>query len=209
MQVELVAHTPIMGAIKAIRQCWRSEGKLDSVLGSDGKKTTIGPNDEDLIHRIIGFGHTSTLEHAVFTFQITGMSRAILQELARHRIASLSVESTRFCLKRLLKPNVNEISDFVVDTGDERVNVVVLQNLQNVIDLMMEHPDISNDKLKYPLPEAFKTNLIWTINARSLRNFLFLRTSPKAHFEIRELAYKVYDALPEEAKTLVEDVLAD
>jgi thymidylate synthase (FAD) len=63
----------------------------------------IGPKDRDLIRRIIAQGHTSTLEHMVFVFDIEQLSRAALQELARHRHASLSVRSTRYTLSSQLK----------------------------------------------------------------------------------------------------------
>ena len=67
----------------------------------------------------------------------------------------------------------------------------------------------SNDVIKYMLPECFKTRLVWTINARSLQNFLSLRTSKSALAEIRELAYNVFNAIPEEHKYLFENFLAD
>ena len=51
------------------------------------------------------------------------------------------------------------------------------------------------DKIKYALPECYKTELVWTINLRSLRNFLKLRLSLKAHQEIRKLAYEIYTYL--------------
>jgi len=64
---------------------------------------------------------------------------------------------------------------------------------------------ISNDKAKYALPEAYKTELAWSINARSLQNFLALRTNKAALWEIRELAHAIYEALPEEHKYIFED----
>ena len=62
--------------------------------------------------------------------------------------------------------------------------------------------DYDDDKAKFALPDAYKTELTWTINARSLQNFLYLRTSTAAMWEIRKLAYAVYDALPEDHKYL-------
>jgi thymidylate synthase (FAD) len=60
----------------------------------------------------------------------------------------------------------------------------------------------SNDEAKYNLGENYQVDLFWSINARSLQNFLTLRMSKRAHFEIRELANKVYKAIPEEYKFL-------
>ncbi|MBD3808828.1 MAG: FAD-dependent thymidylate synthase, partial [Epsilonproteobacteria bacterium] len=65
----------------------------------------------------------------------------------------------------------------------------------------------SNDIAKYCLPESYKTELTWTINARSLQNFLHLRSSKDALWEIRNLANVIYGALPEEHKYLFEDCM--
>ena len=64
---------------------------------------------------------------------------------------------------------------------------------------------VSNDIAKYALPEAYKTELAWSINARSLQNFLALRTSKAALWEIRELANKIYETIPEEHKFIFKD----
>ena len=65
----------------------------------------------------------------------------------------------------------------------------------------------SNDELKYLLPEAFKTELVLTINARSLRNLLELRLSSKALKEFRELARALYSQLPEPHRVLFDDIV--
>lgn len=206
MRVTLLNKPSVMNCIRAIRKCWRSEHRMDSAVNAVSGETIIGKNDAMLIGHVIEHGHTSTLEHVVFTFEIEGMSRAMLQELARHRIASLSVESSRYCLKRLLRAELC-ISDSVVSSGNEFVDAHVKRCMESLIELMIEHPEIPNDTLKYGLVEAFKTNLVWTINARSLRNFLSLRTNPRAHFEIRALANAVFECLPGDCVTLVEDTV--
>jgi thymidylate synthase (FAD) len=70
---------------------------------------------------------------------------------------------------------------------------------------MLVKQGISNDKVKYSLPECYKTELSWTINARSLQNFLKLRTSKSALWEIRELATNIFNALPKEHQYIYED----
>ena len=98
MQVTLDHHTPLYVAAKAIRQCWASQEKSDTV------DCTCGPNDKALIDRIGNKNkHASTLEHLYYNFTIEGVSRALLQELARHRHQSLSVQSTRYTLSKELK----------------------------------------------------------------------------------------------------------
>ena len=61
---------------------------------------------------------------------------------------------------------------------------------------------VKRDVAKYLVPDSYKTNISWTINARSMQNFLYLRTANNAHFEIRELANMVFDNMPDEYKYL-------
>ncbi|HEX5670546.1 MAG TPA: FAD-dependent thymidylate synthase, partial [Sulfuricurvum sp.] len=68
---------------------------------------------------------------------------------------------------------------------------------------------ISNDRAKYCLPESYKTELTWTINARSLQNFISLRSDKAALWEIRDLANMVYDSLPDDHRYLFENSLKE
>ena len=193
--VKLLHFTPLWVCAHAVRTCWQSFGRSD-----DG-----GPKDLALIDKVGNkFKHASTLEHLNYTFYIQDISRALLQELARHRIASLSVKSTRYTLKELkdeeLITSMEQASKFCVMTGEEvvdRATCLALRELQ-----MLVMSGIPNDKAKFALPDAYKTELTWTINARSLQNFLSLRTAPGAMWEIRRLAYAVHEALPEDHKYL-------
>ena len=108
MLVTLLHHTPLAIASKAIRTCWGSGDKSDtelSLLYADSNVVPVcGPNDRALIDRVGNkFKHASTLEHLSYNFYIEGVSRALLQELARHRHQSLSVESTRYTMSKSLK----------------------------------------------------------------------------------------------------------
>jgi len=145
-------------------------------------------------------------EHLYYNFDIDGISRACLQELARHRIASLSVKSTRYTLKELKEaPYTTEgIMKFLkqIDRDIDNSNFNQLCMLRERLKL-----GLSNDIAKYCLPEAYKTSLVWSINARSLQNFLALRTSKSALREIRELAYKIYEQIPEDHKFLFKDFI--
>ena len=207
MEIHLIHATPLVVASQAIRQCWQSQDKSDS---EDGE---CGPNDRALIDRIGNqFKHSSTLEHISYNFEIEGISRALLQELARHRIASYSVKSTRYTLKELKDEqpfNLDDLeraSKFIVLTGNSLVDSASVQALDNLRLLLVA--GVSNDKAKYALPEAYKTSLAWTINARSLQNFLSLRTSKAALWEIRDLALAVFKVLPEDHKYLFEGQVA-
>ena len=161
-------------------------------------------------------------EHVSYNFYISGISRACLQELARHRMASLSVKSTRYTLKELKEEeaftNYTDLDDqeyghngreraekYLVMTGNgyvDRMSILALDNLRDLLRL-----NIGNDIAKYALPESYKTELTWTINMRSLQNFLHLRSSKSALWEIRDLANMVYENLPEEHKYLFDQYM--
>jgi len=200
MRVTLLHHTPLEVCAHAIRTCWQSFNKSD-----EG-----GAKDRALIDRVGNkYKHSSTLEHLVYTFYIQGISRALLQELARHRLASLSVKSTRYTLKELKECRPFDESDFegasrfIVLTHHEKVDRASIRALNNLQTLLKE--GISNDYAKFALPESYKTELTWTINARSLQNFLRLRSAKSALWEIRKLAYTIYDHLPEDHKYLFDE----
>ncbi len=200
MQITLLNYTPLNICSHAIRTCWQSFEK-----GDNG-----GEKDVELIERVGNkFKHASTLEHLSYNFYIQGISRALLQELARHRVASLSVKSTRYTLKELKKELKFELGDFeraqkfLVLTGDETVDNASIKALENLREILANTTK-SLDIVKYCLPECYKTELTWSVNARSLQNFLSLRSSKSALWEIRGLALKIYDALPNEHKFIFE-----
>ena len=105
MRVGLLHFTPLWVAALAIRTCWSSGEKGDTPVREEGLKEPIcGPRDRALIDRVGNkFKHASTLEHLSYNFEIDGISRACLMELTRHRIASMSVKSTRYVLSKELK----------------------------------------------------------------------------------------------------------
>ncbi len=193
MEITLMHHTPLEVCAYAIRTCWQSFDKSDNG----------GEKDKALIDRVGNkYKHSSTLEHLVYTFYIKGVSRALLQELSRHRIASLSVKSTRYTLKELKdkepfkEDDFEKAEEFIVLTGNNIVDNASIQALNNLQAILKK--GIANDIAKFCLPESYKTELTWTINARSLQNFLNLRSNKSALWEIRALANNLYKALPKE-----------
>ncbi len=200
MHITLLQYTPLTICSNAIRTCWQSFGKSDNG----------GNIDKSLIHRVGNINkHKSTLEHLYYSFYIKGISRACLQELARHRIASYSVKSTRYTLNELKKADISTLqkaSAYIKLTGNDKVDNASLKALQNLKDMVMDS-DIPLDIAKYCLPESYLTELTWSINARSLQNFLELRSSKNALWEIQELARNIYEALPQEHKYIFSECM--
>lgn len=200
MEVKLLNHTPLWVCSNAIRTCWQSFDK-----GDNG-----GEIDIALIDRVGNkLKHASTLEHLHYNFYIKGISRALLQELARHRMASLSVKSTRYTLKELknegefAQNDWENASRYLVLSGNADVDNASIKALNNLRQILSQN--ISIDIAKYCLPESYKTELTWSINARSLQNFISLRSSKSALWEIQNLANAIYVALPDEHKFIFDE----
>ena len=209
IHINLLHYTPLHVCAKAIRTCWDSHAKSDNG----------GNVDKDLIYRVGNKNkHKSTLEHLVYSFEIIGISRACLQELSRHRIASLSVKSTRYTLKELRKEisfcidsntldSIQRAKKYIVFTNDETINKINIESLERLRTILVN--GTTNDIAKYCLPECYKTQLVWTINARSLQNFLQLRSAKVALQEIQNLAKAIFHALPQEHCYLFEEFMND
>ncbi len=197
MKVELKHYTPLSIADDAIGKCW--------------DKPSNGECNIKRIHRVANQAkHASTIEHLSYNFDIDGISRACLQELARHRMSSFSVKSSRYTLGELKEYKFGSDLEqdwrkFLVATTNMDVDDKSIKALLNLFELLRK--GIPNDLAKYAIPEAYKTSLVWTINARSLQNFLKLRTDKRALWEIRELAYEIFKQLPEDHKFLFEEFL--
>jgi len=227
--VTLLHHTPIWVANTAIRTCWNSHDKSDAVaydlLGNIIDDTlhnciskgvndiVITEKDKELIDTVSNkYKHSSTIEHVSYNFYLKGVPRNVLQELARHRIASLSVKSSRYTLKELkhVEPFITasgvdreEASKYIYMTGDTVVDDMGIIALENLRKLVVKGK--SNDIIKFAMPESYLTELTWTINARSLQNFLSLRLDKSALWAIRDLAQAIYDAIPADHKFIYEE----
>ena len=205
MNVKLLNFTPLEVADIAICKCYGNEPH------SDNEKVKARINRVANVSK-----HASTIEHLSYSFDIDGISRACLQELARHRIASYTVKSSRYTLQELkdevqlnYKEDVLHLIDTVVSkycvlTENHLVNAKIARQLVNLRSVIID--GVPNDIAKYCMPEAYKTSLVMTINARSLQNFLELRSSKHALWEIQLLAKAIYNAIPEEHKFLYESI---
>ena len=160
---------------------------------------------------IIKLGHESVLEHINLTYSIKGISRALLQELSRHRHISLSVESTRHTLKKQLADESPKLLQAIREILPVKLRAVdspfywheeYFAWLQHIL---KTHPEMSDDELKYYLPEFWPTNLILATNIRELRHIIKLRTAPAALKEFQDLALALFLAVPEEYRYLLED----
>ena len=157
----------------------------------------------------MSLGHHSPLEHAVFTFGIEGVSRALLAQITRHRIASFSVQSQRYVglddFNYVTPPSIagdsaaKEIFEQSMEAAGEAYNNLV-DTLYNGYKTELEAKGAASaDKLaaakkqafedaRFVLPNACETKMVLTMNARSLRGFFAQRCCERAQWEIRFLA---------------------
>ncbi len=139
-----------------------------------------------LIKRVTGYGHGSVIEHASFTFGIEGVSRAMTHQLVRHRIASYTQQSQRYVTYDTLESYVTPPS---ISENAEACRVFG-ETLEHVSETyrMLLGLKIPKEDARFILPNAAKTNIIVTMNARELRHFFNLRCCARTQWEIREVA---------------------
>jgi thymidylate synthase (FAD) len=138
------------------------------------------------IRRVTAYGHGSVIEHASFTFSIEGVSRAMTHQLVRHRIASYTQQSQRYVEYNTLESYVTPPSiekDKKVKTNYEQTLTKISETYQNLLKM-----GIPKEDARFILPNAAKTNIIVTMNARELRHFFNLRCCQRAQWEIKQTA---------------------
>jgi thymidylate synthase (FAD) len=196
MRVRLLTFTPEPEKIAAAaaRSC-KSRKDAAELLKDEGERLPR------VLRTCVEMGHTSVLEHAVFTFSISGVSRACTHELVRHRIASYSQQSQRSVRV--------EKSDYVVPPtieGRQEAEAVYREAIARAMEAYgrLAEMGIPLEDARYVLPNATYTNIVVTMNARSLLNFFELRCCMKAQWEIRKLANEMLRLVREVAPAIFE-----
>lgn len=157
---------------------------------------------DNFVRNIIKRGHESVLEHVSLTFRII-CDRAIMAELTRHRLASFTVESTRYCAYDELEIinqdwtdycGGNEIECFLSATN------AIQRNYKKLLDFAINPEDA-----RAILPLCLKTELYMTANLREWRHILKLRTDKAAHPQMRFIAGQILDIFRKKLPVIVED----
>ena len=205
MTVRLIAHTPEPEKVvaAAAKLCYSDAHITDLLDGLDEEKTAR------FLTMLSDLGHASPIEHASFTFGIEGVSRTLLAQITRHRIASFSVQSQRYVrlddFRYVIPPEIEAIPEaktaFIESMNeDARRYLDLVQKLEDghTARLMAEGlPEKqarakaskqANEDARFVLPNACETKMVVTMNARSLMNFFQLRCCNRAQWEIRAVA---------------------
>lgn len=198
MNVKLLAHTPEPEKLitTAAKLCYSKSNACDIY-----DKLTE-ENVDKFIKMLADLGHESPLEHASFTFAIDGVSRSLLAQITRHRIASFSVQSQRYvnlddtfeCITPAIiasNPMYKALFDETVNDSFEAYKTLTAAITADLVTTGMERKKaekIAIENARAVLPNACQTKLIVTMNARELMHFFSKRCCNRAQDEIRELA---------------------
>ena len=208
MEVKLLAYTPQpeKTVACAAKLCYAA-ADIDTVYeGLTEEKTA------SFLEMLGSIGHESPIEHASFTFGIQGVSRSLLAQITRHRVASYSMQSQRYVKENafefVLPPEIEAIpaakEEFLRAMEEDQKhyeNLTALLKEKHKRELLAQGEDEKSanrkaekkaiEDARFVLPNACATKMICTMNARSLLNFFTHRCCNRAQWEIRALAVEM------------------
>ena len=192
LKVVLIRHTssPEETVSLAAKLCY-SKSTIEDLREKISRK-----DQSDFIEKLMKMGHESVLEHASFTFGIEGVSRVLLAQLTRHRIASFSVQSQRYVSYEngfgyIIPESIEALGDDAVSRFKAQMETAEgwYRDWQKALGQQGEK---SNEDARFVLPNACETRIIVTMNARELLHFFSLRMCSRAQWEIRNMAEQMF-----------------
>jgi len=219
LKVTLITHTPEPEKViaTAAKLCYAS-ADIDTLM--DG----LTPEKIDsFLEMLTNIGHESPIEHVSFTFGIEGVSRSLLAQITRHRIASFSVQSQRYVEENhfefVTPPEIeageetkrlfNEQMSSAIESYNKLADILKDKHYKTFIEQGIDEKTAKRkaqkkaiEDARFVLPNACATKMLVTMNARSLMNFFSLRCCNRAQWEIHELADKMLKLCVDAAPTL-------
>ena len=205
LNIILLQHTPLPENIIAMgaRLCY-SKSHIEEL-----EDKVCSKDQTSFVQKIMDMGHDSVLEHVTFTFGIEGVSRVLLAQLTRHRMASFSVQSQRYVSYEngfgyVIPPSIKALGDDAVHDYEHQME----QMHQWYVDWQKRLGSTgegSNEDARFVLPGACETRLMMTMNVRELRHFFSLRMCNRAQWEIRQMATEMHRLCMEVAPALFYD----
>lgn len=178
------------------RVCYKSE---DRITENSAK---------EFIHRILSSGHESVIEHEKISVRVI-CDRGVSHEIVRHRIASYSQESTRYCNynkekfgKELtfIKPCFWNEDSILFDIWKKS-----MKEAEDAYNFMINN-GASPQEARSILPNSLKTEIVMTMNLREWRHFLRLRTSERAHPQMQEISFKILEKFKISIPIIFDDI---
>ncbi len=201
LNVRLIRHTLAPEEVVALgaRLCY-SKARIDDLT------QRVERNDQtEFCERILNMGHESVMEHASFTFGVEGVSRVLLAQLTRHRLASFSVQSQRYVSYEkgfgyIIPPKIRALGDEAVAEFERQMDQ--MHAWYTAWQEKLGTGEGSNEDARFVLPGGCETRLMVTMNVRELRHFFSLRMCSRAQWEIRALATEMHRLCMEAAPVL-------
>lgn len=214
---EILDNIDGMKIIKSIERAGRTCYKSEDKITDDSAKM--------FITKMIKSGHHSTLEHEKITVSII-CDRGVTHEIVRHRIASYSQESTRYCnyskdkfgneltfivpcfLPTIPTGSIKNVCNFVKEHNLGRMEHEWLSSINNseLTYLSLLQRGMSPQEARSILPNSLKTEIICTFNLREWRHFFKLRCSKKAHPQMREISIPILETLKQSIPVMFDDI---
>lgn len=202
--IDMADYAAVLKKIEQIgRVCYKSEDKITD------------HSAERFIASILSRGHESVIEHESISVKVV-CDRGVTHEIVRHRVASYSQESTRYCNYAKDKFQ-NQISVIDLSTGfrydlndpaDSRKYQIWCEAMEcaEKYYFQMLEAGASPQEARSILPNSLKSELVMTMNLREWRHFLRLRLSSAAHPQIREIAEMILQVFQEKLPVFFQDM---
>lgn len=178
------------------RVCYKSEGNIKE------------DSAERFIAAIMKRGHESVIEHVSISVRVI-CDRGVTHEIVRHRLASYSQESTRYCNYSNEKFG-NELTFIKPCFWDEdSENYKIWKNSMELIEknyMAMMESGATPQEARSILPNSLKTEIVMTMDLRAWRNFFKLRTAHAAHPQMREVACMLLKEFKERIPVIFDDI---
>jgi len=148
------------------------------------------------VKNLLTMNHTSLFEHIHYTFFIQNITRSLLAQITRHRIGSFTSSSQHY-------QEYDQHYGFSIDKKHID-NIFVVQAINQSIESykILRRAGVSKEEARQVLPNAIHVNLLWSVNARSLINFLNLRMCKRNVLEMRLFAMEIHEIVKKHFPTL-------
>jgi thymidylate synthase (FAD) len=181
---------------RAGRTAYKSEDKITEDSASN------------FIKMIIQRGHLSVIEHYSITVRVI-CDRGVTHEIVRHRIASYTQESTRYCnySKGKYGNELTVIKPMFWNENDEKYKIwkTTIESIESSY-LRLIELGASPQEARSILPNSLKTEIVMTMNLREWRHFFKLRTSEGAHPQMREIAIPLLSEFQNKIPLIFDDL---
>ncbi len=190
--------------LKAIERAGRTCYKSENLVNDESAKK--------FVTNILKLGHESVIEHEKITVRII-CDRGVTHEIVRHRIASYSQESTRYC-NYCNDRFGNELtfiepcffsSDSEEDKKNKQIWLDTMAMIEKNYNMLIEN-GAKPEEARAILPNSLKTEIVVTMNLRAWRHFFRLRTDKNAHPQIREISNMILDEFKQKLPTIFGDL---